>query len=173
MSSKTPPLLTPTTIATISPMKKILLQTHQMATKTEDSLVFSWEGRDIYHFSFHIYSGHFLLDVLFFSFSRLIFRVLLLSWSFIYMFALYIPGSLPFSSYFDAFGQFSLYSQKRFHGTTFSLCAIPSQMPRSQRFLAMMNCSEPFLFLLILCFAPMYCAFLLSFCSLRFAQVEL
>ena len=32
-----------------------------------------------------------------------------------------------------------------------------------QRFLAMMNHSEPFLFLLILCFTPMYHAFPLSF----------
>ena len=36
---RTPPLLTPT--------KKILPRTHQLATKTEDSLVFSWEGRHI------------------------------------------------------------------------------------------------------------------------------
>ena len=52
------PLLTPTTIVTTSPTKKILPQTHQVATKTEDSLVFSWKGRHI-PFSFHFYFGHF------------------------------------------------------------------------------------------------------------------
>ena len=48
-SSRTRLLLTP-------PTKKILLQTHQMATKTEDSLVFCWEGRHIPFVSF--YFGH-------------------------------------------------------------------------------------------------------------------
>ena len=133
----------------ISLTKNMLLRTHQMTVKTEDSLVFSWEGRDIYHFLFRIYFRHFLLNVLLsilLSFLRFIFQVSLSSWSFIYMFAIYIPSLPPFCSYFDASGQFSLYSQKHFHGATFSLHAIPSQMPQSQRFLAMMNCSEPFLF---------------------------
>ena len=74
------------------------------------------------------------------------------------MFMIYIPSSPPSCLHFDAFGQFSFYSQKHFHGATFLLHAIPSQMPRSQRFLAMMNHSEPFLFFyFILCFALMYC----------------
>ena len=59
------------TIAMTLAMKKILLWTRQMATKTEDNLVFSWEGRDIpFHFTFilDIYLGCF-----FFSFLQLIF----------------------------------------------------------------------------------------------------
>ena len=40
---------------TADPDKKILLWTHWMATKTEDSLVFSWG--DIYHL-FHFYFRH-------------------------------------------------------------------------------------------------------------------
>ena len=96
MSSKTPPLPTPTMIAMTLPTKKILLQTHQTATKTEDSLVFSWKGRDIYHFSFCIYFGHFLLDVFFF-----IFTIDFLSFAFIlvvylYVHEFYIPSSPPF-----------------------------------------------------------------------------
>ena len=86
-----------------------------MATKTEDSLVFSWEGRDIYHFSFRIYFGQFSLERFTFrfdfhfrdSFSEFHFRL-----AYLYISAIHISSSPPFRSHFDAFGQFSLYSQK-------------------------------------------------------------
>ena len=134
-----------------------------MAMKTEDSLVFSWEGRHIpflFSLSFRTISLGRLFSFLRFDFLW----VSLSSWLFIYIFVIHIPSLPPFCSHFDAFRQFSLYSQKCFHGTTFSLHVIPSQMPWSQRFLAMMNHSEPFLFILILWFAPMFCAFPLSIC---------
>ena len=152
MSSKTPPLPTPMTIATISPMKKILLQTHQMATKTEDSLVFSWEGRDIYHFPLFLFHL-FILDIplgCLFSFSQLIFQVSLSSWSFIYMFAIYIPSLPPFHvCTLIPLDNFPLFAKMLPWCDIFALHDTFANATQ-QRFLAMMNRSEPFLFLLIL-----------------------
>ena len=81
-----------------------------MATKTEDSLVFSWEGRNIYHFFvlFRIYSGHFLLDVLSF-----IFVIDVPSFAFVLVVYLYVCDlhsnfTAVSYSHFDAFGQILL-----------------------------------------------------------------
>ena len=111
MSLKTPPLLTPTTIATILPTKKILLQTCQMVMKTEDSLIFSWEGRHI-PFSFI-----FVLLVLFWTFFSwmftFIFSIDFLSFTFVLVIYLYVHDlhskfAAVSCSHFDAFRQFHL-----------------------------------------------------------------
>ena len=123
-SSRTQPLPTLTMTATTSPMKKTLPQTCQMAMKTEDSLVFSWEGRHIpIHFVLDICFRHFISH-LWFSFWDL----------------------HPFEVHTLSLQSISLYSSKHFHGATFLLCVIPSQMPWSRGFVTMMNHSEPFLF---------------------------
>ena len=76
-------------------MKKILHWTHQMVMKTEDSLVFSWEGRHIPFVLFLCWT--FMLDV-YFHFLQFIFQVSLPSWTFIYMFVIYIPSFNSISS---------------------------------------------------------------------------
>ena len=144
MSSRTSPLPTPTTIATTSLTKKILLRTCQVATKTEDSLVFSWEGRHL-PFLFHFLFQTFLLDI-YFHFLRLIFQVSLSSWSFIYMFAIYIPSSPLFQVYtLMPSGNFPLFAKTLPRCDVFALHDTFTNATK-QRFLAMMNRSEPFLF---------------------------
>ena len=158
-------------IATTLPTKKMLLRTRLMVTKTEDSLVLVGRGETytIFRFVSHLFQT--------FSFGRFIFYFR--DWFSEFRFHL---GRLFICSRFTF--QFhrrlifalwclwanSAYLQKHFHGVTFSLCAISSQMPWSQRFLAMMNRSEPFLFLLTLWFAPMFCAFPFSFSFLLLFQ---
>ena len=88
MNSRTPPL--PTL------MKKILPWTRQMVMKTEDSLVFSWERRHIPLVLFSLFWT--LILNIYFSFSQFIFQVLLSSWTFIYMFTIYILSFTSVSS---------------------------------------------------------------------------
>ena len=110
--------------------------------KTEDSLVFSWEGRHIPFILFLFWT--FILDVFIFHFLQFILQVSVPFWMFIYMFVIYIQSFTSVSN--SHFMPLFIFLQKHFHGATFSLCMIPSQMPQSRGFLAMMNHSEPFLF---------------------------
>ena len=138
MSSRTQPLPTPM-------MKKMLPRTRQTVTKTEDSLVFSWEGRHIPFISPLFWT--FILDVLF-SFSRLIFlvfasvlnvishvRILHSEFHCCFNFAPYVFGQFPFIRRNTSMAQHFRFARY--------LC----KMPRSRGFMAMMNHSEPFLFL--------------------------
>ena len=132
MSSRTCLLPTPTMIAMTLPIKKILLWTCQMATKTEDSLVFSWEGRHI-PFSFRFLFWTFLLDIYFHFrdwFSKFHFRLgRLLICS---QFTCQVRRCFKFTLW--RLWATSLYLQKCFQGATFLLRAIPSQMPWSRGF---------------------------------------
>ena len=159
MSLKTRPLPTLTTIATTSPIKKILLWTFQMAMKTEDSLVFSWEGRHT-PFSFCFLFQTFLLDVYFHLFDFPSFTFILVIY--LYVHNLHSEFTSVSSSHSMPSVNFPSFTKTLPWRDIFASCdTIANAM--KQRFLAMMNCSEPFLFLLILCFTLMYLAFPLSF----------
>ena len=122
-----------------------------MVTKTEDSLVFSWEGRHIL-FSFHFYFGHFSWMFTF------IFAIDFLSFAFILVVYLYVHDiHFKFTSvsclHLLLLDNFPLFTKTLPWRDIFTSCdTIANAM--KQRFLAMMNCSEPLLFLFDFMFHP-------------------
>ena len=132
MSLRTQLLLTPTTMAMTSPTKKILLRTCQMAMKTEDSLVFSWEGRHIpFCFTF-ISDIH--LGCLIFIFAIDFPRFTSILVVYLYVHDLHSEFASVSCVHFDAFGQFPFIRKNTSMAQPFFLCAIPSQMPQSRGF---------------------------------------
>ena len=145
-----------------SPMKKILLWTHQMATRTEDSLVFSWEGRHVpFHFAFilDIYLGHliFIFAIDFLSFASILVVYL-------YVCDLHSEFTSISCLHFMPSVNFLLFAKILLWRDIFALRNIFTNAMK-QRFLAIMNHSEPFLFHFDLYVSPRFYCDLIYFSS--------